>query len=298
MRRAGGLVSLLVRLTRYTVKRFPPSHVVYAALLTAATLAVTGTRVVTARSAVALAAALVMLLSLRVLDDLKDEETDRISHPDRPLPAGEVSRSLLFCFVAVMVLPATVLAAVVGSPWLAAVLIFIAYAFLMFRSFFTRRKIERLIPLFVFSHTLIALPIVVVLASIATGFSISELPRATFFLGCLAWSSSLTFDFARKLMMPGEAGYDGSYSSSIGAGRTSALAVASISASVGFALALGLSAGFGSGYHITVSASYAGAFATGLYSSLSGRGVRLFRSLAASTNIVPNMIIIGAALWQ
>ncbi|WP_324194021.1 hypothetical protein [Nocardia blacklockiae] len=87
--------AVVVRVARFTRVRYEPHYLVYAVLFT---LAVEGTAAVVSgvvwrpggATVVRIAVVAVVLLYLRMVDEQKDLDYDRVHHPDRPLVTGAV----------------------------------------------------------------------------------------------------------------------------------------------------------------------------------------------------------------
>ncbi|MBO4883465.1 MAG: prenyltransferase, partial [Lachnospiraceae bacterium] len=91
------------------------------------------------------------LLWLRIADDLKDFETDKILFPDRPLARGAVYKKdvMIFC---VIVQAITVALNVIFMNNIIFFCILYAYGYLMSKWFFQRAKIQPSLPLALVTH--------------------------------------------------------------------------------------------------------------------------------------------------
>ncbi|HSG47644.1 MAG TPA: UbiA family prenyltransferase [Longimicrobiales bacterium] len=141
-----------------------------------------------------------LLVLLRVMDDLKDLERDRIAHPDRPLPRGALSPAQARRGVAlglVALLAASLLLAVAGCAPAAGFLAFCAvWAFLMYREFFASRFLGERPLLYAVTHQAIVLPMY--------GFAAATIPWGTrtpevWWFAATGLGASFTWEICRKL---------------------------------------------------------------------------------------------------
>ena len=91
------------------------------------------------------------LLWLRVADDLKDYETDKLLFPERPLPSGrtEINDVVISCFIF------EVIAVILNYLFMPNFIFFIVlyiYGYLMSKWFFKRKKIQPSLPLALITH--------------------------------------------------------------------------------------------------------------------------------------------------
>jgi 4-hydroxybenzoate polyprenyltransferase len=195
---------IAVRLLRFCAERFPPVASALTAVLIAGTCdlvaqAAAGGAVVVDALSLALAfLVLAVLYVIRVQDEHKDLETDRVVHPDRPLVRGLVSAREL-AFSALLVGGASVAALALLSPWAAAgaVAVF-GYVALMWREMFLGAHLRERPLAYLVSHQL-----VVPLLAAAVAFGRGTAPVlevalvAASALGC-AWA----FEVGRKIRAP------------------------------------------------------------------------------------------------
>lgn len=88
---------------------------------------------------------------LRIADDLKDEETDKVLFPDRALPTGRISRKELqwFC-VPLIAIPLILNLIFMPNRWFC--LFLYTYGSLMAIWFFQKHKIQNSLPMALFTH--------------------------------------------------------------------------------------------------------------------------------------------------
>lgn len=122
------------RIARFTVTRYETHHLLYAVLFVAA---VEGTAAVVSHpdsawrpgwaTAVRIVVVAVLLLYLRMVDEIKDLDYDRMHNPDRPLVTGAVSVGELWGAIGSLAVTLTVMSALLS--WWSAVLVVAAMAY-------------------------------------------------------------------------------------------------------------------------------------------------------------------------
>ncbi|MCC3311662.1 hypothetical protein [Nocardia africana] len=125
-RAAGAAVA---RIARFTVARYDTHHLLYAVMFVAA---VEGTAAVVSHpdsawrpgwaTAVRILVVAVLLLYLRMLDEIKDLDYDRVHNPDRPLVTGTVGVGELWVAMGVIAVALTVVSSLL-SWWSAALVV-------------------------------------------------------------------------------------------------------------------------------------------------------------------------------
>jgi dolichol kinase len=143
-----------------------------------------------------------LMIVLRLMDELKDEEIDQKLFPDRALPSGRVLRSDIQWALAGA--SAIYLLVNVWCGWafyLAAGTL--GYAFLMFRRFFAPDLLKRSLPLTLATHNpIVALMILYVFGMFAVEHGISAEGlrwRLTVPFVLMLWSPFLAWELARKI---------------------------------------------------------------------------------------------------
>jgi 4-hydroxybenzoate polyprenyltransferase len=147
-----------------------------------------------------LAQALFLIL-LRVMDERKDFEKDKIAHPTRPLPRGllsvaEVEKAILV--LSVLLFALAVAAGILVNPVAGGFLaVGAAYLWLMFKEFYVGERLAEFPMVYALSHQIIEYPIygfVVVLVRPELAFSPVMAAYIAMNIG-----ASMTFEIARKL---------------------------------------------------------------------------------------------------
>lgn len=91
------------------------------------------------------------LLWLRVADDLKDYETDKLLFPDRPLPSGKTEIKDVFISCLIFEIIALVLNYIFMPNFIFCIVLYV-YGYLMSKWFFKRKKIQPSLPLALITH--------------------------------------------------------------------------------------------------------------------------------------------------
>jgi 4-hydroxybenzoate polyprenyltransferase len=253
---------------------------------------VSGARISAGRLLLALVLLVSFFFRLRVFDEVKDLETDRLLNPRRPLARGLISVPEAKAVALWLLVPEGTLAfsldALAGAVWA----ISAAYSLLMYREFFAGPWLRPRMELYAVVHTFVAgLMSATVYSSVAPQLGW----RAPWRLACFAlasWAVFNVYEFARKTFAVAEerSGVE-SYSSRRGFWGAAALIVSQAALAIGLTWPLLLSPWARSG-HVALfgilagaSVAYAGkrsaGFAAGLRVS-AGAFILCFYLLAAA----------------
>jgi 4-hydroxybenzoate polyprenyltransferase len=142
-----------------------------------------------------------LMVLMRLMDESKDAERDRIAHPGRPVPRGLLSEGEVRRAITVVGGALTALAAVVGlavAPVAGAIYgAVVGFAFLMHRDFFIGRLAEGNAFTYAIAHQVIVIPIAIFSVScVAPGEAFGE--RALWF-ALTALGASFVIEVSRKL---------------------------------------------------------------------------------------------------
>jgi len=240
------MMDLLKRLALYTREMFPMGiYLPYAAVSFSALYLVTqllaGTKrlLITSTSFIGLFTVFGVLLLMRILDEFKDYEVDKVLFPHRPVPRGDVRLSDLRALGTVLV------GLMIGLnlfnhqvlPYLGAMLLF---GFLTFKWFFLEDKIRANLVLALVTHQPMALfvNLYVISAALSTVPSarfepMMILPAIIFFFPVAAWETG------RKIRARGKETEYVTYSSLFGPERAALLPLSCVSVTVVLSLVLG-----------------------------------------------------------
>lgn len=144
------------------------------------------------------AAITLVFLHLRVFDEIKDYDTDRSVHPDRPLPRGLLSvaeaRTAAFGLMALEL----ALGLMLGTAVFLSLLGTCLYSLFMYREFFCRQWLRPRLATYALSHTVIACWLGLSAFSVATGLHFWQLPSPFLRFLVADWLVFNVFEFGRK----------------------------------------------------------------------------------------------------
>jgi 4-hydroxybenzoate polyprenyltransferase len=168
-----------------------------------------------------------LLLTLRLMDELKDLQIDLQLFRDRPLPSGQVRRSDIRIALASAATAFLAINLLVGSAFWSSVLV-MGYAFLMFRYFFIPEMLRRNLLLNLATHNpvvplMLGYLVAVLAAERGIAIPASALPNVLLLvLGY--WGMMFAWEIARKIRSEEEENEYVTYSRLLG--RRGAVAVA------------------------------------------------------------------------
>ncbi len=202
--------SFWARWNSYQAERFPlASHAVAIALLFGSTwfaaqaLTSTGRLHLGPRGLAAFAATFLTLLLLRVFDEFKDFEDDRINHPDRVVQRGIVTLAELRVLGGIIVAVLAALAAALGPrPAIAFGAVF-GFMLLMRVEFFVRDWLRGHVFTYALTHQGITPLICLYIGTVSLG-GWSGLPRDFFAVLGAATGVGLCFEVSRKFQAPAD----------------------------------------------------------------------------------------------
>lgn len=179
---------------------------------------------------------------LRIMDEIKDFEKDKVIHPERPLPRGLIqlrdARRMMVIGLVFMLL-ASAASAVLGYPASACFFVFaVGYLWLMFKEFYIGTALEKSPYFYAWTHQIVILPIAGSLVLMG-----GEAPWLEALLkpGLLLLGAFFAFELCRKLD-PAAHPLQKTYRQVYGLPRTlQFLAISQLTSMVGAYLAFGLS---------------------------------------------------------
>ena len=155
-----------------------------------------------AREIVGALTVFVFLLFLRVADDFKDLETDRILFPERPLPSGRVNKKDLIILVSVLAVPLGILNLMLIKNYVFFTIL-VAYGALMSVWFFKKYRMQKSLILAVATHN----PVQVVLcyyviSSACLQYSIPFFTVNNLLIAFTLYFPGLIWEISRKTKAP------------------------------------------------------------------------------------------------
>lgn len=163
---------------------------------------------------------------LRLLDEVKDRESDMTHHPERPLPRGLLSRSEVIRLAFIIMTIEVLLFSFYGFPAFLGALIAVGYSLVMYREFFIKNWLRAHLTTYAATHTFVV--VFVSLAIFAALFErqFTEIPGELLYFSFAGWFIFNIFEFGRKTFARSEekAGVD-SYSKILGKLRAVLLVV-------------------------------------------------------------------------
>lgn len=188
-----------VRLFQYQKERFPLlAHLPLVAVMVAAALRLGG-GLEWQRWAVMVVVLTGLFFQLRVADEFKDAETDRLYRPERPVPRGLISLRELAALAGIVAALQIGLIAMLGVdvlPWL---LLVYAYGVAMTFEFGVGAWLRRHPVLYLLSHMVIT-PLIGLLALRAAG----PWPETWVGFALLCYANGLVLEIGRKIWKPEE----------------------------------------------------------------------------------------------
>lgn len=194
-----------------------------------------------------------VLLIIRILDELKDIETDQILFPNRPLPRGAVKYrdiKLLVFTILIIIVTLNLFLEWVIIPFV----IMLFYIWLSFKWFYLRKIISDSLFLTLFSHQPITLMVNIYIVSTALlsigikRFDFLEiLAVLAFFFPITAWETS------RKIRAPGRETEYVTYSKLLGPKKAALLPLISLIISIGLFAYLGVNLQFSNWFFVALS---------------------------------------------
>lgn len=131
--------------------------------------------------AMSIVAVFLLLLRLRLLDELKDLEHDRRFYPDRPLPRGLIRPKELTRVAVLVFLLEALVATSGGARSLGFFAVLALYSFLTLNEFFVRGWLRRHFTVYALSHEALVLPLCFYLYSL-NGLGLADVTQPYFWL--------------------------------------------------------------------------------------------------------------------
>ncbi len=189
-------------------ERFPPiTHIPFTILFLAAHHTLSNrlmntsfslSNILNLRIIALLVATFVFFFMLRLYDEIKDFETDKIIHPDRPLVRKLLSRTDLHNAITVCILLEVIIFSFFGINTLITIGIVIVYSLLMFKEFFIRDWIRKHLTFYAITHTFVSCLFSLTLFSAFTLHPAWNLSQGIYLFVLVNWFLFNIYEFGRK----------------------------------------------------------------------------------------------------
>ena len=147
-------------------------------------------------------ALLLMFFHLRVIDEHKDYERDRVVHPDRLLSRGIVTLRQLRLAGLAAVTGELILSSLLGKPALALCALLLAIAWLIYKEFYLAELLDRHLLANAFLHLLVMPVYSWYIYALAAGGYPWEAPGVVLLYAFVSYGVGLGYELARKTRAP------------------------------------------------------------------------------------------------
>lgn len=142
------------------------------------------------------------LMWLRIADDFKDYETDKVLFAERPLPSGRVHKKDLIVACAAVQVVALVINIIFMNNILFFVILYV-YGFLMSKWFFQRSKIQPSLPLALVTHNPVQMIInIYTISFTCIKYQLNPVSLTTFLVLFTLYFPALIWEVSRKIRAP------------------------------------------------------------------------------------------------
>ena len=135
---------------------------------------------------------------LRLLDEVKDMESDALHHPERPLPRGILSKNEVIQTAFMLMGAEIILFGFYGFRSFLSALIVVGYSLVMYKEFFIKKWLRAHLTTYAVSHTFVVVLISVTIFVSLLGKPLSEIPREFVYFSFAGWFLFNIFEFGRK----------------------------------------------------------------------------------------------------
>jgi acyl-CoA synthetase (AMP-forming)/AMP-acid ligase II len=195
-------------------------------------------------------ALLLMLFHLRVIDEHKDYEQDRIVHPNRVLSRGLVTLGQLRLAGFAAVALELALALALGPSALVGCLMIFVLSWLVYKEFYLSRSLQRHLLLNAFVHMIMMPAYCLFVFAVATGHYPWEVPGVVLLYALVSYGVGFAYELARKTRAPhDERPGLVTYSSAIGPYPSAFGVLVALLASGLISMVVGRILGFAGWYH-------------------------------------------------
>lgn len=135
---------------------------------------------------------------MRLFDDIKDYETDRLYNKERPLPRGLITIKEYGAVTLICIILEIVIALWFGQEVFSTYTLVLSFTLLMRQEFFIGEWLRPRMELYAASHTLSAFLMGVLIISLASGKMIWQMPISAVLFSLGSWFVFNVFEFGRK----------------------------------------------------------------------------------------------------
>ncbi len=143
-------------------------------------------------------AVFIFFFKLRLFDEVKDFDLDRIHNPERPLPRGLLCKSDVLRVALIISILEIVLLAFYGLWALVSMTIVIGYSLLMYKEFFIKKWLRSHLTTYAVTHTFIIVLISITIFIALMSRSITVIPANLIYFSFAGWFLFNIFEFGRK----------------------------------------------------------------------------------------------------
>jgi hypothetical protein len=141
---------------------------------------------------------------LRLYDEIKDFETDKINYPQRPLVRKLLIHRELYNAIAICIFIEVFFSSLTGVKTFIGCIIPLLYSLLMYKEFFIKTWIRNHLTLYAITHTFVAYLFSLTLFSLLFKNFPWELPSKVYLLSFVHWFLFNIFEFSRKTFVTAE----------------------------------------------------------------------------------------------
>ncbi len=135
---------------------------------------------------------------LRLFDELKDVEVDKINNPNRPLARGLIAITQVKAVIVVLVFLELLVSYQLGLNTLVIQAIAIGYSLLMYNEFFIGKFLRPHLTLYAVTHTAVSILLGYCIVAQYLNVAFWLFPSEVLIFGLINWSLFNLFEFARK----------------------------------------------------------------------------------------------------
>jgi 4-hydroxybenzoate polyprenyltransferase len=135
---------------------------------------------------------------LRLFDEIKDVEFDKIYYSDRPLPQGILSKKDLLIAAFIIIIIEILFFSFYGFWSFLSILITVSYSLIMYKEFFIKKWLRDHLTIYAISHTFVVVLISITIFTSLINKIFSQIPKEFFLFSFSNWFFFNIFEFARK----------------------------------------------------------------------------------------------------